>query len=184
MKFIIPLLVILIFLVIVGNRIRKQRNLMQKRDDYEKKLREAKVTRYKYIQALQKTREYISEVEEAEERLIVLKAELIGYRKEQREMILHLRQLQKKSTGSELDKRTIAQQNNILIQHRAHTNMRKRVCMDLEKVLDEARDKLKQQENHEHELTNRWFTQKDQVIKTYRELKDQLVLTDPQDAFS
>lgn len=184
MKFLIPLLVILIFLGFIGYRLRKQRNLLKKGEDYEKMLREAKVARFQYMQALQKTRDYIKEVEGVVENLTSLKAELLGYHNDLREQISHLRQQRKQSTGSELDKRTLEQMKNDLTQLWAHTNSRKKVALEIEASRNELRSKLKVQEKNEHEVTDRWITQKDQVIKTYKELKDQLVLADPKKAFS
>ncbi len=184
MKFLIPLLVILLFLVFIGYRLRKQRNLLKKGEDYEKMLREAKVTRYQYTQALQITRDHLKEVESIKEKLTSLKAELIGYRNDLREQISNLRQQNKQSTGSELDKRTLAQMQSDLVQLLAHTNSRKKVALEIEASRNELRSKLKVQEKNENEVTDRWIIQKDQVINTYKELKDQLVLADPKKAFS
>ncbi len=184
MKFVIPLLVILVFLLIIGYRIRKQRNLLKKGEEYEKILRDAKLTRYQYTQALQKTRDVLTEVEGIEEKLTSLKAEIFGYHTELREKIEHLRHQRKQSTGSDLDNRTLDQMKNDLTQLWAHTNSRKNVCREIVEAYRELKRRLKLQEHNEQKVTNRWLLQKNQVIKTYHALKDQLPLTDPKKSFS
>ncbi len=184
MIYFIPLLVILVFLVVVGYRIHKQRIILKKGEEYEKMLREAKVTRYQYMQALQKTRDILVEVERVEENLTSLKAEIIGYHNDLREKLEHLRAQRKQSTGTDLDKRTLAQMKSELAQLWAHANSRKMACREIEESFSELKRKLKQQEKNEHTVTNRWLTQKDQVIKDYDALKNQLQLTDPKKAFS
>jgi hypothetical protein len=184
MKFVIPMLVILVLLVIVGYRIHKQRNLIKKGEDYEKILREAKLTRYQYMQALHKTRDALTEVEGIEEKLTSLKAEIIGYHGDLREKIEHLRHQRKQSTGSDLDNRTLAQMKNDLTQLWAHTNSRKKVCREIEETHNELKRKHRLQESNEQKITDRWLTQRKQVMETYRELRDQLQLTDPKKSFS
>jgi hypothetical protein len=184
MKFLIPLLVIIVLLVLIGFRVLKQRKLMKKGEEYEKKVREAKVTRFQYIQALQKTRDSLTEVTGIEEKLTSLKAEIIGYHGDLREKIEHLRQQRKQSTGSDLDNRTLAQMKNDLTQLWAHTNSRKKVCRGIVEEHNESKRKYRLQEDNERQVTDRWLAQKDEVMKTYRELKDKLKLTDPKKSFS
>ena len=184
MQFVVPLIVILTFLVIIGIRVQKHRNLMKKREEYEKKLREAKVTRYQYMQALQQSRDILADIEEVEEKLTSVKAELIGYHSDIRQQVDTIRKHRKKSTGSDLDNRTQQQMEAELARLWAHTDSRKLVCLDIEEAHHKLMQNKKRLEHEELKVTNRWFKQKDNVIKVYDDLKNQLSLTDPRKSFS
>ncbi|MBW7996156.1 MAG: hypothetical protein FVQ81_06210 [Candidatus Glassbacteria bacterium] len=184
MKIVILVLVIVIFLSIVAYRLYQQRALLKKSQDYENLLRDARVTRYQYTQALQTTREILQEVERLEEKPKSLKAEIYNYHQEMRIQIEHLRKQRATSTNSELDKRTIAQMENDLAEKWAHTDARKKVCLEAENTCAEARQKLNAREEEELRITEKWTEQKNAVMTTYQQLKEEILVTDPMKYFS
>ena len=184
MQVLIPLLIILAVLAVVIYRIYQQHELRKKGEEYNAQLKEARTTRFQFIQATQRTMDLAKEVEHLEERLASLRAELLGYISEFRALLLSIRAHRANSTDSDLDIRTLNQMKLNFLDKWAFANNRKKECLTLRAELAELRASLNRLEIEEREVTNLWKQQKDAVMLMYIELRDRLRLPDPKKYFN
>ena len=179
MEFLFPVLIVIAVAAFVAFRIYQQRELQKRREEYELLLREARSTRFQYLQALQNTREALKEQERLEDILSSIKAELLGYSREFRALAITLRAQISKSTDSELDVRTVEQMKLTFAEKWAVADHRKKDCLQIKADLHSTRFTVLRLEAVEREITAIWKQQKDEVFSHYFGLKDKLKITDP-----
>ena len=184
MEAIIPVLIIFAVAAVFIFRAYQQHVLRLKAEEYDKLLKQARETRFQYVQAMQRTSDAQKELERLEENLTSLKAELYGYNKEFRALLLSLRAQIAKSTDSDLDKRTLGQMKLSIAEKWTHANNRKKDCLALRSEYDDAMFRFQQMEDVEHEITQLWKEQKELVLNFYVELKSQLNIPDPKKYFN
>lgn len=183
LKLLIPAVVILVLLIIVFYRVRKQRNLLKQAEEYERLLRDARVSRYQYRQALESTRAAIQELEEIQENLNSLRAELHSYRRDLRQQAAKIREQILASDNSELDKRVVAQMKHSFAELWARADKRKKILRDLRATHRELQSRVKAREQEEQKASQKWTGQKSQVMTRYSQLKSRLTVTDPNTYF-
>jgi hypothetical protein len=176
----IALLVLIVLIVIVFIRIKKQKELIEKAKQYEKLLRESRISRFKYQQSLEKSREFLKTLEQINESLRVIKAELESIRSDLRKHVEGVRSELKKTDNSDLDKRILNQMKTVLGEKWKFFNTRKLDC-------NKIRDKLKDMEKERNEIAQaeqaaceKWTMEKETVLKTWKELNTQIKITNPQ----
>ena len=179
MEILIPALIVIAVSVFIAFRLYQQRELQKRGEEYEQLLKEARSTRFQYLQALQTTREALKEQERLEEILTSLKAELLGYNSEFRALLVNMRAQISKSTNSELDVRTVEQMKLTFAERWAVANTRKKDCLQIKADLAAARFSFYRLEAAEREITATWKDRKDMVFAIYFELKDKLKIADP-----
>ena len=178
----IVLLVIIVFIVIVFISMKKQKALTEKAKQYEKLLRESRVSRYKYQQCLENSREFSKNVEQTGESLRVIKAELESIRSDIRQHVEGIRK-GKNTDNSELDKRILDQMKTVLGEKWKFFNSRRldyHEVMDKLKELEEEKNEITQAENAGYE---KWTLEKETVLKIWEELNTKIKITNPQNYY-
>ena len=184
MQVLVPGIVILILLVILYIRVNQHRALMEAASVYEARLREARLIRGLYLQALEKSREILKDCDLQNGNLNALKGEIYSLRSEARDLLRTMRHAIHQSTGSVLDKRTIEQMKVDFSEKWKYYNVRKRTCRDLRAAVLVA--ELRKEEILKTELTasQEWFSEKEQVLIMWRELSPKVKITDPHHSFN
>ncbi len=176
----ISILVFVVLIAIIFIRILKQKQLLVKVKQYEKLLKESRVSRFKYQQILERNREFIKDIGTAIEGLRVIKAELESIRSDVRQHLNGIRQEKKKSDNSDLGKRVVSQMNAVLREKLKFLNSRKLdylKSLGKLKELEEEKSKLEEVEN---QACAKWTQEKETVLGLWRELNTQVKITDPQ----
>jgi len=179
MEVIIPSVVILFFLGVIYVRLANQRKLLKEIESYEIMLRNARVIRLQYIQALEGSRDALKELQHIEESLKSIKAELYSFREELREMLLTLRKEIEKSTETLLDKRTISQMRTNFEQKWKVADGRKHFYRQVLATCRQTRPILHQKAKEEDQANERWAVEKEKVMVFYRNLSPKAKITDP-----
>ncbi|OGG05152.1 MAG: hypothetical protein A3F83_01190 [Candidatus Glassbacteria bacterium RIFCSPLOWO2_12_FULL_58_11] len=184
MQVIVPGIVILILIVILYIRVSHQRALMEAAAAYEARLREARLIRGLYLQALDKSREVLKESEQLNGNLNALREEIYSLRSEGRDNMRALRHTIQQSTGSALDKRTIEQMKLEFSEKWKYYDVRKRSCRDLRTSVRMV--ELRKEDILKTELTasQKWLSEKEQVMLLWRELSPKIKITDPHHSFN
>ena len=184
MQLLIPGIVILTLVLIIYVRVKKQQKLLADVERYEAFLRDSRVTRWQYLQCMEKSKEILKDYERMSDNIKMLKAELLGLRSEIRDELRFLRAEIKKSTGTELDKRTINQMKGDFEQKWKHFSRRKtNYNENLEKLL-ETKNKMEQANQAETQASNKWSEEKERVLILWRNLSSKVQITDPRKYFS
>ena len=184
MQLLIPGIVILTLILIIYVRVKKQQKLLADVERYEAFLRDSRVTRWQYLQCMEKNKEILKDYERMSDNMKVLKAELLGLRSELCDELRFLRAEIKKSTGTELDKRTIAQMKTDFEQKWKHFSRRKTNYNENLGKLLEAKKKMEQASQEETEASNKWSEEKTIVMNLWRNLSSKVKVTDPRKYFS
>jgi len=184
MQVIVPGIVILVLVVILYIRVSQQRALMEAASVYEVRLREARLIRGIYLQSLDKSREILKDCEQQNGNLNTLKEEIYSLRSEARDLLRALRHTIHQSTGSALDKRTIEQMKVDFSEKWKYYNFRKHNCRDMRAAVLVA--ELRKEESLKTELTasQKWFSEKEQVMVMWSELSPKVKITDPHHSFN
>ena len=184
MNLLIPGIVILALLVIIFVRIKSEQKLLDKVKSYEAFLRDARVTRWQYFQCLEKSKEILKDYDRMSDNLTMLKAELLGLRSDFRDELRFLWAEIKKSTGTELDKRTVAQMKvEFEGKWKLFSSRKTNYNGHLDKLLD-TKKKMKQASQQEIEASCKWAEEKERVMSLWRELNSRVKITDPHKYFS
>ncbi|MBN2287684.1 MAG: hypothetical protein JXQ83_00030 [Candidatus Glassbacteria bacterium] len=176
----LPLLVVAVLIVVIYLKLKKQRQLLEKANKYEKLLRDSRISRYKYQQTLQRSRDFFKSQEQVNESLRIIKAELGSIRSDMRSHLEGIRHEVKKSDNTEFDKKVIGQMKTALEQKWKFFNSRKIEC---NKVVDKVNGlEVEKNEiiNAERAACDKWTREKETVLKLWRELNTQIKITNPQ----
>lgn len=184
MEIITPVIVILTLLLIIYLRIKKQQELLEKVKSYEALLRDCRVTRWKYFQCMEKSKEALKIYEQMSDQLTILKAELLGIRSELRDELRFLRAEMEKSNGTELDKRTIVQMQAKFDEKWKFLSSRKTNFNETLDKLIETKRKMEQATQDEIEASSKWSSEKERIMDLWRELNSKVQVTDPHKYFS
>ncbi len=179
----LAIIVFIAFIVIVFISMKKQKALIDKAKQYENLLRESRVSRYKYQQCLENSREFLKNIEQISESLRVIKAELESIRSDIRQHVEGIRKEVKKTDNSELDKRILTQMKTVLGEKWKFFNSRKLDCrevLDKLKELEEEKNEITQAENAGYE---KWTLEKETVLKIWEELNTKIKITNPQNYY-
>jgi heme exporter protein D len=182
--YIVPLVVIVVLVGMIVFKVKKQRQLLNKVTQYEKLLRDSRVSRYKYQQILQKSRDFFKSQEQVNEGMKIIKSELMSIRSDIRKHLEEIRKEEENSDNSELDKRTITQMKTILGQKLKFLEGRKQ---DSLKILDKVNGLEKTKKEiieSERVACDKWTKEKNTVMKLWRELNTQASVTNPQKYYS
>ncbi|MFC1614701.1 hypothetical protein ACFL5K_05335 [Gemmatimonadota bacterium] len=180
MIYIIPLVVVVVLVGMIVFKVKKQRQLINKVNQYEKLLRDSRLSRYKYQQILQKSRDFLKSQEQVNESLKIIKSELMSIRPDIHKQIEEIRKEEEKGDNTELGKRTIAQMKTVLGQKLKFLEGRKQ---DYLKILTKVNDLEKTKKEiieSERVACDKWTEEKDTVMKLWRELNTQAPVTNPQ----
>jgi len=180
----IPLVVVVLLTVLIYIKIKKQRELIEKAEQYEKLLKESRVSRYKYQQILEKNRDIFKNIDKVKEGLRVLKAELESIRLDIRKHIESIRKEKKAEGKTDLDKRILSQMVATLGERWKFYNVRK---LEYLKVIDQL-DKMEKEkieiEQAEHAASEKWTGEKETVLKIWRDLSTLIKITNPHKYYS
>ncbi len=184
MEIAIPGIVILILLIIIYVRIKTQQKLLEEAKLYETLLRDSRLTRWQYFQCIEKSKEILKEYEQMSNKLKGIKAELLGIRSDLRDELRFLRAEIEKSTGTELDKRTITQMKAGFDEKWKFFSSRKtNHNKNLDKLI-ETKKKMEQATQEETEASSKWSSERESVMDLWRELSPKVQVTDPHNYFS
>ena len=176
----ISILVVVVLVAIIFSKILKQKQLLVKVKQYEKLLKESRVSRFKYQQTLERNREFIKDIGTANESLRVIKAELESIRSDIRQHLNGVRQEKKKSDNSDLDKRVISQMSTVLGEKLKYLNSRKLDYLKSLGKLKEMEEEKSKLEEAENQACAKWAQEKETVLALWRELNTQFKITNPQ----
>lgn len=179
MQLLMSLLVVLIILILIYINIKRQWKLLDEAKKYEVLLHESRLIRLKYTQSLEKSREIDKEIEPVSNTAAVTKADLCSIRSEIRIYLDSLRKEIEKSTGSDLDIRTIALMKEYLVEKWKFLNSRKIFYIEIKAKLEELVKKKEQIIQEEFLFSSQWAKEKNEVMKLWHELNPKVKITDP-----
>jgi len=182
-ELIIPSTVILFLLLLIYVRIRNQRKLIEEAERYEVLLRDCRITRYQYMEALDKSREIQKERERMSNNLQVIKAELNGIRSDIRDELRFIREEIERSTEIEFDQRIIAQMKATLGEKWKFFSSRKTNYNENLARIIETKEKMEQATQKESEASSRWIQEKEMVMNLWQELSPKIQITHPHEYF-
>ena len=180
----IPIVVVAVLLVLIYIKIKKQRELIEKAEQYEKLLKESRVSRYKYQQTLEKSRDIFKNIDQVKEGLRVLKAELESIRSDIRKHIESIRKERKAEGETELDKRILSQMIATLGERWKFYNVRKLDCLKVIEQLDKMEIEKIEAVQAEQDASEIWTREKETVLKIWRDLSTQIKITNPHKYYS
>ena len=184
MEIVIPGIVILILLLTIYVRIKIQQKLLEKAKLYEVSLQNSRITRLKYFHCMEKSRTILKEYEQISNELEVSKAELLEIRSDIRDELRFLRAEIEKSTGTDLDKRTITQMKvEFGEKWKFFSSSKTNYNKDLDKLL-ETKKMMEQATQEEIEASSKWSEEKEIIMNLWRELSAKIQITDPNKYFS
>lgn len=179
MEIVIPGIVILILLLTIYVRIKNQQKLLEKAQFYEASLQNSRVTRRKYFHCMEKSRKTFKEYEQISNELEVMKAELLEIRSDIRDELRFLRAEAEKSTGTDLDKRTITQMKAEFGEKwKLFSSSKTNYNKNLDKLL-ETKKMTEQATQEEIEAASKWSEEKEKIMNLWRELTAKIQITDP-----
>jgi len=182
-QLLIPGIVVLALILIIYLRVKKQQKLLSDAERYEAFLRDSRLTRWQYLQCMEKSKEILADFERISDNVNALKAELLGIRSELRDELRFLRAEIKQSAGTELDKRTIAQLKTDFQGKWKHLSSRKTNYNENLDILLETKKKMEQANQAETAASNKWSSEKERVMNLWRELNSKIQITDPHKYF-